>query len=121
MLTSCAPFTRLHEAAARKRGEVAVWGIVRDTTGKEVIISLQGRDTQIVTDWEGHSYQINGTNITQIVENYWRLFPSLVPVEVEIHVQTPTIDRMEIVNLMPMNPELIATAAKRLLRGISNG
>jgi hypothetical protein len=119
MLTSCAPFTRLYEVAS-KHGSVEVWSVIRDTTGKEVIISIVGRDTQLVTDWEGRSYRIAGTNISQIVENYGRLFPALVPAEVVIHVKTPKGDRSERVGLIPMNPELIATTAKRLLRR-SNG
>lgn len=116
MLSNCAPFSRAVADASKGASKHTLRGIVTAISGEQVVFNLDGVDIQSVTDWAGNSHKASGKNIKEIVSVYFSLFPSLRPATLELVFVIGDQTHSSTVNLINLNPELIATAAKRLLR-----
>lgn len=117
MLTKCGPFSHALEAASEaQRAQLEVYALVTDSTGEVVTINLVSTDSQKVTTADGKVTEIHGRNIAEIIKVYFELFPGRRPLLALVRVVTPTGIKEQELNLALLNPELIATVAKRLLR-----
>lgn len=120
MLSACRPFSHAVEFASRGGESVLVQGIVTAVTGEETKFIVSNDDTQAITDTTGSETIIHGRNISEIVDAYYVMFPWLIPERLELTIRSGDDVRQDVCPLIPMNRELIATKAKRLLRSIAN-
>lgn len=116
MLSKCAPFSQAVQDASKGGVQPSLSGIVTSTTGEKVTFRLDKTDIQSVIDWNGVEHPISGSNIKQLVGIYHGLFPGLRPAHLALTFVVGESTKTADIDLLVMNPELISTAAKRILR-----
>lgn len=119
MLSRCAPFTNRVQYAEGVLGTpVGVYALVESLCGRVVRVELTHPDEQIYTDHDGREAKATSQNIREIVDNYFLLYPGRVVKRVRVVVTAAGMEVGEDIQCPPLNPELIATVARKLLKGM---
>ena len=117
MLSKCAPFTSRKQFAEGILGvPISVFAVILTTTSEIITVELTETDTQSYTTAKGIVTILHSQNISDLFQNFRSLFPGLSIRAIEVHVETPSKKLSSAIPCPPLNPEMVATTARRLIK-----
>lgn len=119
MLSKCPQVRVLCTLATEKLGEpLSVIGTFYSSSEKLGTMTLTGTDTQKISLVSGDTSFAQARDINELISAFQKAVPGIFLFTLNLQITTPHAQRMELISCAPMNPELIATAAKRMLRSM---
>ena len=117
MLSKCGPFSNAIEFTESKLGSpVTMYGEIESSTGAIVHVTFSGKDAQVYTGPDEIAHEITAGNIRELLVGYCLHYPSAKIVSITIHAESADKAVYETVPCTPINPELISTVARKLLK-----
>jgi len=95
---------------------IRVWAIAESISDERVRVDLVGQDTQIYTDWNGSAKVVHGCDIKEIVSNYHKFYPEQRLRVITLFAGVGERVVTGAVNCSPLNPELLSTVTRKLIR-----